>query len=436
VKPAVVAVLASLTAALCVAPAAAQVDGSVSLLFDVMPDVGDAPGRQSVSELRARVAAERRQDLGDRVRVVLSGYVDGLIANRDPLGSAGTATDAVIRPADAYVEISTSGFDVRAGASRLVWGRLDEFQPTDVVNPIDLTRFLLEGRSEARLAVGLVRGRVFMPRSSTLEAVVVPGFRASRFDQLDEHTSPFNLSTADGSSQPPLPAPVSRSRSEPGLAWRSVQGGVRFTSTVSRLDWGVSAYRGFRTFPIVTLETGGEAVTLIDSFPRFTMVGGDFETVRGAWGVRGEAAFFVSDTLQSVRAVRGIAGRSLDAGIGVDRRAGDYRLAANVLWSWRGVDPEDPAARALAADEELHGADATLVLVGDRSFARDTRTVRVLAVYDPTDGTVFGRTIAAISLRDNLWLEGSAGLFAGSAADAIGRLTRRDFVYTRVKIFF
>ena len=48
-------------------------------------------------------------------------------------------------------------------------------------------------RSEARLPVGLVRVRAFLPKASTIEGVVVPVFRAGRFDQLDEPSSPFNL---------------------------------------------------------------------------------------------------------------------------------------------------------------------------------------------------------------------------------------------------
>ena len=48
----------------------------------------------------------------------------------------------------------------------------------------------MEGRSEARLPVGLVRARTFLPRSTTLEAVYVPHFRRGRFDQLDEPSSP------------------------------------------------------------------------------------------------------------------------------------------------------------------------------------------------------------------------------------------------------
>jgi hypothetical protein len=394
---------------LLAAPAAAQVDGYVSLMVDVLPDVQPSPGRQGVAEMRTRLFVERRMAAGDHVRFNVSGYVDGLLADR---GRDGTTTGAIVRPADLYAEFATDSFDLRLGASRIVWGRLDEFQPTDVVNAIDLTRFLLEGRTEARLAAGLVRGRVFLPRGSTIEAVVVPAFRASRFDQLDEVSSPFNLTSLPGALV---------ERQSPGIAWRNLQGGARLTTTTARVDWGVSAYRGFRTFPTFTLlQTFAPPTTVVESFPRFTMLGADFETVRGRWGVRGEAAVFVDDTLQSTAGIpRGIEGQSIDAGVGADRRAGNYRLAGNLLWAWNSLD----------------GSDVSVVIAADRSFARETRTLRLFAVYDPEDATTFARVIAAISLRDNVWIEGSGGLFAGASADTLGRLTRRDFVYTRLKIF-
>ena len=422
---------------LAVAPASAQVDGYASVIFDTLPDVDPRDGMQPVGELRVRVFAERRFDVGSHLRVNLSGYVDGLIADRTNVfrlkteatesGDAGAEAtrDVIIRPADLFVDIVTSRFDLRAGAARLVWGRLDEFQPTDVVNPIDLSRFLMEGRSEARLPVGLVRGRVFLPRSTTVEAVVVPVFRRGRFDQLDEESSPFNL------------APSSFSRDEPGSGTDSLQGGIRLTTTTARVDWGISAYRGIRAFPISTLTAPGPGSFVIrESFPRFTMIGADFETVRGPWGVRGELASFVEDELQSTRAARGLPGHSVTAGVGVDRRAGDYRIAANALWSWSGVDEDDPIAGAFAGDDEVERSDVSLVLAADRSFARETRTVRVFGVYDPAEGTTFTRVIGAVTIRDNVWIEGSAGMFAGSSLDVIGRLTNRDFAYARLKVFF
>jgi hypothetical protein len=394
------------------APAAAQVDGYVSVMADVLPDLHAAPGAQRVSEIRTRVFLERSQAAGEHLRLQLSGYVDGLAAARNAVGAPGATTAAIVRPADLYAEVVMPSFDLRIGAARLAWGRLDEFQPTDVVNPIDLTRFLLEGRSEARLAAAMVRGRIFLPRSSTIEAVVVPAFAASRFDQLEEESSPFNLALAPG---------VRTERREPELGWNTMQGGARFTTTTARVDWAVAAYRGFRTFPTLTLlQTFAPPTTVVQTFPRFTMIGGDIETVRGAWGVRGEAAFFVDDTIQRSEGIpRGVEGRSMEAGAGADRRAGNYRLAGNLLWSWNSID----------------GSGVSLVAAADRSFARETRTLRVFAVYDPGDATVFGRIIGAVSLRDNVWLEGSGGVFTGSSLDTLGRLTRRDFAYTRLKIY-
>jgi hypothetical protein len=69
-------------------------------------------------------------------------------------------------------------------------------------------------------------------------------------------------------------------------------------------------------------------------------------------------------------------------------------------------------------------------------YTRETRTLHVFAVYDPVDATAFGRVIAAVSVRDNVWLGGSGGIFTDSSTDVLGRLSQRDFLYARLKVFF
>jgi hypothetical protein len=384
-------------------PAVAQdYDGHFSVLFSTMPDVSNNTGRQPVTELRTSLFVEGLHDVGESLHLRAGVFAEALLADRDGSGAADTSAAAILRPADVYAEWRAERFDVRAGMSRITWGRLDELQPTDVVNPLDLTRFVFEGRSEARLPVALVRGRAFLPRDATIEGIVAPWFRRGRFDQLDEETSPFLLAPAGR-----------RERHVPGFALRNLQGGARFTATAGRVDWGVSTWSGFESFPVYTLQPfEAEPLALIfptwtESFPRFTMVGGDFEAVRGPWGVRGEAAWFTGDTT-----------RTFEGGVGADRRAGDYRIAANVVVS--------------RADD----TDVTLVGWGERSFRAETRRVRLLAVYDPDDDTAFVRGIAAISLRDNLWLDGSAGWFGGDSLELLGRLSMRDFLYVRVRVHF
>lgn len=171
-------------------------------------------------------------------------------------------------------------------------------------------------------------------------------------------------------------------------------------------------------------------------FPRFTMIAADFETVRGRWGLRGEAAWFPDDTLQSFSPVTSVPGRSIEAGIGMDRRAGNYRVSGNVLFSRRRIDRAELAATPRRFDLEIENTDVSLVGWAERTFARETRTLRMLAVYNPDAANAFVRAIAAFSVRDNLWLEASAGWLRGTELDILSRLSTRDFVYARLKVYF
>jgi hypothetical protein len=186
------------------------------------------------------------------------------------------------------------------------------------------------------------------------------------------------------------------------------------------VDWGVSAWRGFEHFPTyIPVLPAPDPLALvlpryIAEFPRFTMIGADFETVSGPWGLRGELAWFDSATP-----------RSFEGGIGADRRAGNYRVALNAVVS--------------------HGDDTDVTLVGwaERSFARDTRSIRLLGVYEPSDQTTFVRGIGSWSVRDNVSLELSAGWLTSedagpprSGTDVLALLSRRDFLYAGLKLHF
>lgn len=379
------------------------VDGYVSFMGDVLPVVTVRGGERGVAELRTRLFAERRVDVGDRIRLTAAGFAEGLVADRQ---QGAVTTGGIVRPQELHVEARWDRADLRVGMSRVVWGRLDEFLPTDVVNPQDLSRFFLEGRSEGRMPVGMVRARLLPSDRLAVEGIYVPVFRRGRFDQLDEDTSPFNLS-------PPIPLVTHR----PPAGWRGAQGGVRASVTSGRVDWSVSAYRGFEPLPVYD--------GVHERFPRYTMLGGDFETVRGPWGIRGELAAFVDRTLQAVEAPVVARGRAVEGGLGVDRKAGSLRVSGNVV-----------VARRAAGLAAIDRTDLTIVGAVDRAFARETRTIRAFGVYNPREDSAFVRLIATFSLRDDVSLESSGGWFAGDGVDALSRLATRDFLYARLKVFF
>ena len=373
--------------------------------------------------------------------MTLSGFAEGLVARRPvaPLFETATRRDAIAGVHDASIDYKSDHFDVLAGFTRVVWGRLDELQPTDVINPLDVSRFFFDGRGEARLPVALIRARGHLSENASIEGVYVPFFRRGRFDQLDEDTSPFNVgnSLAIPSVCPGGPAdtcptsiPLRVFQQEPSYSLGNSQGGVRFNATSGRVDWSASAYRGIEPFGLGALVVPSPFSSFVPInivYPRFTMIGGDFETVRGQWGVRGEVAAFVDDNFQDPT-LRVVPGQSLDAGVGVDRRAGDYRISGIAVLHRERYDT------AIAGNSGR--TDVSLVFATDRTLARERYHLRTFGVYNPNESSGFARAIATAKLRDNVAIEGSGGWFIGSGRDLVGRFADNDFVYARLRYYF
>ncbi len=412
--------------------------GNVSVTTDSFPN------RSNTGELRARVFAEQVFDPTPRLLMTASGFAEGLLARRpggsDPART--TVTDAIARVVDASVDYKGPHFDLLAGFTRIAWGRLDELQPTDVVNPLDASQFFFESRGEARLPVALVRFRGHFTENASIEGVYVPFFRQGRFDQLDETTSPFNLESAftpdSGACLPngcPTLLPFVTQRRAPPRTLGSGQGGARFNATTGRVDWSVAAYRGLEPFGIARFGPGPSPpvpYAPIDVVhPRFTMVGADFETVRGEWGFRGELAAFVDDNFQA-SSLQVLTGHSVDAGLGVDRKAGDYRIAATALFHREAYDQiiDGPPASVRGR------SDLTVIVSADRTFARERYGLRTFGVFNPRESSGFLRAIATARVRDNVAFEGSGGWFVGDGRDLVGRFADSDFLYARLKYYF
>ena len=411
--------------------------GDVTLTSDLFPSQGNTAGA------RARVFAEQVVDPTPKLLITMSGFAEGLLARRRVADEPGRrpAHDAILRVVEASVRYKAERFDLLAGFTRVSWGRLDELQPTDVINPLDVSRFFFESRSEARLPVGLVRARGYLSETVSIEGIYVPFFRRGRFDQLDEATSPFNIESSFTSDAVvclaigcPTLLPIVVNRREPAASVSHAQGGTRFNATTGRMDWSVSAYRGFEPFGFGTVGTltPGAAFLPIDVvYPRFTMVGGDFETVRGQWGIRGEVAASVDDNFQGPSP--GIVkGKSIDAGLGVDRKAGVYRVSATALFHREAY--ADMIRSATGFDRGR--SDISLIVSGDRTFARERHRIRTFGIYNPNESSGFLRAIAMTKIRDNIALEASLGWFAGEGRDLIGRFRDSDFLYARLKYYF
>lgn len=413
--------LLALCLLLAVPPAVAQshLSGHVSTMVDAVPHRARSP------ELRSRVFAREQIDLGQHVRFDVAGFLEGLVAAGD-----GTTRDAVAEVDEASIQLRFSRLDLRAGFSRAVWGRLDELQPSDVVNPLDLSKFFFESREAARMPVALVRARVPLNESTTVELIAVPRFRAGRFDRLDELTSPFNVSS--------LPFAIVTERPS-GSVWREVQGGGRLSSSIGRVDWSAGAYRGFRPLPVYSLSNAVAGlsapvvgVQITAAYPRFTMISGDFETAFSRWTLRGEAVVSREDAIQARRSPVTAAGRTIQAGIGADRSLRGYRILGEAIWSDAAVETPSPIDPFTNLPPVFDRQSLASVGIVEKTFARGTRLVRGFGIYDSLNRNGIARAVAAMSLREGLWIEGTAAWLSGQRRGFFGNFIDDDFVSLRL----
>lgn len=383
-----------------------DIDGEIATLIDVLPR------QDPMTEWRSRLLVDISGRLPRGASFTFDAGVETLVAARDHA--------AIAHVRDAYIDIAGARGDVRVGFARLVWGRLDEVQPTDVINPIDTASFLFEGRAEARLPVGLVRGRWFAGDRLTIEGVVVPAFRRGRFDRLAESSSPFNLvNDAVGPG-----VPITRVR--PSGGWSGVSGGGRLSATVGRTDLSVSAFRGFDALGVIAIEPAVAGPALVERHPRFTMIGADAETVAGEWAIRGEVAVFVERTMASSTGVGRVPGRLVEGGMGVDRRAGSYRFFGSVIVRRQWSD----------ADAALGRTDTLAVASIERQWSRDRLLTRAFVVANAADRSGFVRALVAWRVRDDVVVEASAAGFPGRGSDNLGRFDDRDFLLGKVRWLF
>ena len=400
-----------------------QIGGDVSFVADALP-------RMNAIELRPQASIEATMRLSRLWRARFEGFAEALVADRD-----GSVTAGVLRAREAWIELAGSRGDIRVGYGRLVWGRLDEIQPSDVINPIDASRFLFDGRNAARLPVALVRGRIFASEGLTIEGVMAPVFRRGTFDELDEPTSPFNLT-----NDLILPAGVIAlselgiDRREPATNWSNVSGGGRVSATIGRVDVAAGAYRGWEGFGTLSFEPFSSPASvpsvpfvvgrLVEQFPRFTMVSADFETVVGKWAIRGETAVFVEKTFQGASAPGPVRGRAVDAGVGFDHGTEHVRLFGSVLLHRQWSD----------ADATIDLTDVTAIGSIERDFGRERYLGRVFGAWTPTDRSGFLRGLFTWNVRDNVAVEASAAVFVGDGDTQLARFHGRDFVLTRLRL--
>ena len=256
--PALLAVLGGLDTA----PANAQ----LSAEFDV-EHRGEITAEASWYPRGEAHAGQKDSFLHIETRPELVVYGDAAEAMIQPRISGGTAGDASIDFREAHVTARLGDADILVGNTILFWGKVESYNPVDVVNSKDFSRGLM--RSEKRGAPML---RLSWP--------VGPG-------QLDLLAIDFAENIYPGLSGRERPGlRIAKGATYSGGANRDdIANAVRWSGYFGDVDLGLSWFRGTGNAPRLLPQADG---TLKPDYSRITQTGLDIQYLRGDSALKAE----------------------------------------------------------------------------------------------------------------------------------------------------
>lgn len=382
------------------------------------------PHKGDIFESRNRLLLEEKEDSKDWVTLYISGRADVLLSNRDEENN-----EIIGNIDDASITFFCTKGEVKIGYSKVFWGKLDQLAPTDIINPLDISQlFLKNERKEAKLSVPLFMLSPYFGEQSRLDLILVPIFKEGTYDELKERSSPFNIEQ--------FPSPFDKlnvKQQLPSKDMENIEYGGRVSSTLREIDFSVYYFKGFYDFPMYKLTYRFDPIlsefipdTIRAEYLKYTMLGYDFEFVKGKWGIRGEGAFFSDYGFQKEGILDYAKGNYFIGGFGVDRSFGGNYFNFSALY------------RKIFIDDALEERKREITLLGniERQFSYETKEIKLFSIYNTMSDSIFIKGTFRSMLLEGLWIDVSVGIFEGKEKDTLSKFEESDFFLITCKYNF
>lgn len=327
----------------------------------------------------------------------------------DELAAITDFTDALsVSPGEIYLSLYYNGVDIKLGRQKISWGSLDGVNPSDVINPVDMSSLLNMAANDAssiRIPVEALRLDVYPTSNVNIEYIFVPLFTAPGMPSVSDYL-------------PPELSGMGVSYSYPSPAMYNFETGLRTSFYLSAMDFSLSYYYGWDDVPdiaaigVLQQDIGGgnmfgSPVNLALEFNRVHNFGGDFAVPVGGLDLRGEATFTLTgDTTGTDPYVKnpylyyGLgAGYNFDGGLMLN-----MQLTQKYVFNYQKVsdysyvlDPADPAswnqsdswyAAGYAASfspllsDQRGQLTSSVMLVLEKSYLDDFLSTRLVTLYN------------------------------------------------------
>jgi len=185
---------------------------------------------------------------------------------------------------EAYIDYYTDWMSLRFGRQVMTWGKADEINPTDILNPQDLTN-MMEDKIIRKKGLFAIKAN-WIISDFELETIWKPEYGYMSLPSLDSPWSFLDLAGGRRFEQP----------EKPGSDLDETEWGIRLSRTISWFDLSTTWYDGWDNIYTMDFKNAGQVpfgAPLMIS--RTKMVGGAFAASIASIGVWGEGAYFITE---------------------------------------------------------------------------------------------------------------------------------------------
>ena len=389
-------------------------------------------------------------------------------------------TETPVSIDEAYLRVYLGGFDITAGLRKLTWGKADSFGPLDVINPLDTSIMFTEmadntSLMSVKIARPLIHASYRFGQFSKIEGVFVPNF-APYYIDTEGKWAPAQMEMLTNPAIPmsiPIPTQVDVNMTEtrPDTTMLDyAQVGLRFTTTIGPVDFGVQYYYGrlpqpaakislssfsldMASFPPGPVDVSAD-INVLYKYNPYHQIGFDYAQVLFGFNVRAELAANITEDSNGDDG--SVYNSSIAWSLGFDRDViwginlnfqlnESIRLMHDKLGSRDISLPSDFSISNLATIEEdmrntisnsldkvdIEGGSSLtstrLTMALSKKFLRDELEVRTAFVWGMEDKDCLIMP-ALIWTKDDLRFAFSGGFFAGDEEGQLGQYRKNSFL--------
>ncbi|MCT4638534.1 MAG: hypothetical protein N4A72_12605 [Bacteroidales bacterium] len=302
---------------------------------------------------------------------------------------------------EAFYQYTTGAWDVKLGRQIITWGVADAMRITDIISPMDYTEFLARDYDDIRIPVNAFKIK-YLKTDYNIELIFIPV--SEFFIVPTDNTNPWSVIKFSN---------ISIDDTKPEKRIKNSEIGGRFSFYLSGIDFSVSALHTWNKMPVFRSSKipNNDTIFMHATYKRLNMVGFDLSATLGQFVLRGEAAGYFGEILESkIPGNAPISSDNINVMFGLDWYPGnDLNVSAQL--SHKYITDYSNNMKSYR-NTSLSTFNIT------KKLFRNTLSLASFAHIDITNGGLFNRLSADYSLSDQIHLiigydhfEGDSGMF-------------------------